>query len=158
VKHLLLNIELVPASSWFNNVRAAVSRAQWDIIRKKVYSEAYDTCQICGGVGVKHPVECHEIWEYNDVNCIQKLAGMIALCPNCHMVKHFGFAKVQGKEEIALKHLMKVNKITKSQAAKYLTEAMEQWFERSQKSWTVDVSYLSVYGIDINNLKYKSIV
>ena len=157
MNQLILTVELVPGSSWFNNVRSAVSRAQWDLIRKKVYSEAYDTCQICGGVGSRHPVECHEIWNYDDTKNVQKLIGMIALCPACHQVKHFGFARIQGKEEIALKHLMKVNKITKSQATKYLTKVMQQWLERSQKSWTVDLSHLKTYGIDINNLKCKSI-
>jgi hypothetical protein len=34
---------------------------------------------------VKHKVinimECHEIWEYNDEDKIQKLIGLISLCP-----------------------------------------------------------------------------
>lgn len=148
-----LECELVPATCWFSNVRSAVSRAQWDKIRKQVYAQAWDVCQICGGVGPKHPVEAHEIWSYDDHNQIQKLVGMIALCPDCHQVKHFGFAQSQGKGELAMQHLMKVNKLTKKQAIKYLNGVMEQWVERSKKNWKLDISHLSEYGIDTSELK-----
>ena len=76
-----LTIELVPSTSWFNNVRSQVSAQEWDIIRHIVYAKANNICEICGGKGNKHAVECHEIWEYDDKEHIQKLIGMIALCP-----------------------------------------------------------------------------
>jgi|SRR5579885_955139 hypothetical protein len=148
-----LTIELVPSSSWFNNVRAVLTRKQWDVLRKQVYSEAWDTCQICGGVGPKHPVECHEIWQYDDKKYIQKLIGMIALCPDCHMVKHIGLAQLQNKGEKALKHLMKVNKLSKKEAEKYIADSFIKWAERSSKSWKLDISILESYGIDVNKIK-----
>jgi hypothetical protein len=148
-----LTIELVPSSSWFNNVRAVLTRKQWDTLRKKVYSEAWDTCQICGGIGPKHPVECHEIWHYDEKKLVQKLEGMIALCPDCHMVKHIGLAQIQDKGERALKHLMKVNKLTKKQADKYVADSFMKWAERSGKTWKLDISILEIYGIDVSKLK-----
>src|SRR5271154_3109709 len=149
-----LSIELVPATCWFSNVRSAVSKAQWDKIRKQVYKAAEHVCQICGGVGPRHPVECHEIWAYDDTNQIQKLVGMIALCPDCHQVKHFGFARSRGKGELAMQHFISVNGLTKKQAELYLHNAMVQWFERSQKQpWTLDISILSEYGIDTDEIK-----
>lgn len=148
-----LSIELVPSSSWFNNVRAILTRAQWDILRKQVYSEAWDVCQICGGVGSKHPVECHEIWNYDDKNLIQKLDGMIALCPDCHMVKHIGLAQIQNKGERALKHLMKVNGFKKKEAEKYIIDSFIKWEERSGKTWILDISYLERYGVDVKKIK-----
>jgi hypothetical protein len=150
-----LEIELVPSSSWFNNVRAVVTAKQWNAIKSAVSSKAYDLCEICGGVGPKHPVECHEIWSYDEKKSIQKLEGMIALCPDCHQVKHFGFAQVQGKGDKALAHLMKINKLKKPEAEKYVKEAFELWSKRSQKSWTLDISHLKDYGIDINGIKQK---
>ena len=153
---LKLTIELVPSSSWFNNVRAVLTRKQWDVLRKQVYTQAWDTCQICGGVGPKHPVECHEIWHYDDNKLIQTLVGMIALCPNCHMVKHIGYAEVSGRFALAVKHLMKINKLTKAEAGKVISEAFSKWVERSKKSWTVDISQLKDYGIDISKLKKES--
>ena len=149
---LKLNIELVPETSFFNNVRSAVSRAQWDIIRKKVYSEAYDICQICGGVGKRHPVECHEIWSYDSPKKLQKLEGMIALCPDCHMVKHIGLAEIQGRGERALQHFMKVNKLKRKEALTEVEKAFMLWSVMSASQWTVDISHLKTYGIDITKL------
>ena len=148
-----LTIELVPASSWFNNVRAVLTRKQWDVLRKEVYSQAWDTCQICGGIGPKHPVECHEIWQYDEKKLVQKLTGMIALCPDCHMVKHIGLAQVQNKGDKALKHLMKVNKLSKKDAEKYIEESFRIWADRSSKKWKLDISILESYGIDVGKIK-----
>ena len=148
-----LTIELVPSTCWFSNVRAALTKKQWDVLKHRVYSAAYDTCQICGGVGPKHPVECHEIWHYDDKKLIQKLEGMIALCPDCHIVKHFGLAQIQNKGEKALKHLMEVNNLSKNNAEKYIKKSFEKWAERSSKNWKLDISILESYGINIKKLK-----
>ena len=147
-----LTIELVPSSCWFSNVRAVVTRKQWDSLRSKVYSQAYHLCQICGGVGKKHPVECHEIWHYDDKNLVQKLEGMIALCPSCHMVKHIGLAQLQDRGDRALKHLMKINGLDKTLAEKYIADAFSIWAMRSGKSWKLDLSSLAEYGIDGSKL------
>ena len=148
-----LSIELVPSSSWFNNVRAVVTKKQWDFLKSKVSSKAYNICEICGGVGPKHPVECHEIWSYNNKSLVQKLEGMIALCPNCHMVKHFGLARIMGKEAKALLHFMKVNNLTPKKAEVAISEAFKVWAERSKKTWKLDISHLETYGIDVEKIK-----
>lgn len=148
-----LNLELVPQSCWMSNVRSVVSKARWDTIKSAVAAKAWNVCRICGDVGPKHPVECHEIWHYDDVKFIQKLTGMIALCPNCHMVKHFGFAQVSGKSEKALKHLMKINELTRLTAEATVKRAFAVWEQRSKKQWTLDLSILKRYGIDPEKLK-----
>lgn len=150
-----LDIELIPATCWFSNVRSAVSKKRWDRIKIQVSDKAWSTCEICGGVGPKHPVECHEIWSYDDHNQIQKLVGMVALCPDCHQVKHLGFAQTQGKGDQALQHLMKVNNLTQPQAEKYVKRAFERWARRSQKKWALDISHLSEYGIDTSKIKER---
>lgn len=147
--NLPLTLDLVPSSSWFNNVRAVLTKKQWDAVRKKVCGKAYDLCEICGGTGKEHPVECHEIWEYNDSELIQKLVGMIALCPSCHQVKHFGLAELQGKKAQALKHFMKINKLSKKDAEKYINEQFIIWAKRSKRKWELDISLLKKeYGIE----------
>ena len=147
---LKLTVELVPRTSWFTNVRSAVTKAQWDAIRSVVYSKAYYICEICGGVGPKHPVECHEIWKYNDSKGIRKLTGMIALCPDCHMVKHYGLSKIQAREDHAFRHFIKVNKLTPGRARAYIDAAFDLWHARSELNWIVDISHLKEYGIDIS--------
>src|SRR6266542_2374238 len=61
------------------------------------------------GRGPEHPVECHEVWRYDDRTHVQMLVRMIALCPACHQVKHLGFANVKGKGTQARAHLARVN-------------------------------------------------
>lgn len=150
-----LEIELCPSSCWYNNVRAILTQKQWDNVRKQVFSQAHNTCEICGGIGKKHPVECHEIWFYDDKTMVQKLIGLISLCPDCHTVKHFGLAQLMNKQEQATKHLMRVNGITKKNAEKYIANEFMVWALRSGKSWKIDISYLETYGIDIRKIKYE---
>jgi hypothetical protein len=114
-----LTVELVPKTSWYNNVRALVDELGWDRIRRQVYRQAEYRCEICGGRGPEHPVECHEVWRYDDRTRTQMLVRMIALCPACHQVKHIGLANVKGKGAQARGHLARVNGWTLAQADTY---------------------------------------
>lgn len=152
---MLLTLDLVPQTCWFSNVRSVCSSAEWDTIRREVYKLANYRCQICDDIGPKHPIEAHEIWNYNDLKSVQKLKGLIGLCPNCHQVKHFGFARVQGKEAQALNHLMKVNKLSKSEAIEYVNSEFEIWHNRSQKDWKLDIAFLEKFGIDVKKIKKR---
>lgn len=138
----LLTIELVPKTSWCSNVRSRVSKEQWDMIRRDVYQRAGYKCEVCGGKGPEHPVECHEKWAYHDDAHVQELRRMPALCPSCHRVKHIGKAAVDGKMEEAIRHLKNVNGWTVDQAGLYVERAFKKWRTRSQHRWTVDTSIL----------------
>lgn len=140
-----LTIELVPSTSWYNNVRSMVSKKEWDLIRKKCYQTSNYICDICNGKGKRHPVECHEIWEYNDKEKIQKLIGLTSLCPSCHRVKHAGYSISQGKEELIIKQLEKVNNINRNSAINLIDEAFMLHEKRSNYEWNVDISYLKNY-------------
>lgn len=135
-----LTIELVPSTSWFSNLRSLLPSEEWDKIRKNCYKNANYKCEICGGIGPSHPVECHEEWQYKDG--IQKLIRLIALCPNCHKTKHYGFARISGKEAEAKKHFMNVNSISEKEADEYINEAFEIWNQRSKTNWKLDIAIL----------------
>ena len=137
-----LTIELVPSGQWGDNLRSRIPKSQWDYLRKKQYKKAEHRCEICGGRGPKWPVECHEIWHYDEPNKVQRLAGLIALCPKCHMVKHMGRSLSTGKGQIAKKHLMKVNGWTMSDVNFYIEAMFEIWYRRSRENWTVDLTWL----------------
>ena len=141
-------MELVPQTCWFSNVRDRVSREDWDRIRMQVYEHAGRRCEVCGGRGGKHPVECHEVWEYDDTTAVQRLVRMIALCPACHEVKHMGLAGIKGRGEIAAAHLAEVNGWTPQVTAAYIDQAFAVWGDRSDRAWSLDVSALAAYGID----------
>jgi hypothetical protein len=153
-----LTIELVPETSHYNNVRSVVSTSEWNVIRKKCYKKAGYVCEICGDKGTnqgrKHSVECHEVWEYDDKLHVQKLIGLIALCPKCHMVKHIGLARMKGKEPDVIRQLMKINNISATEADNYIIESFKIWEKRSDKQWIVDISYLDKYKLedDIDDL------
>lgn len=139
-----LTIELVPKTAWNNNLRSHLSKSEWDKVRKKCYGSANYVCEICGGKGPKHPVECHEKWDFSEGKI--KLIGLIALCPSCHECKHIGLAGIRGRGEIAINHFMKVNGVSRQVAQAYIREAFELYRERSKrKSWEVDFSYLQEY-------------
>lgn len=104
-----LTIELVPRTCWFDNVRSAVSSSDWKRLRQQTARTAGWKCQVCGGKGPRWPVECHEIWHYDDDRQYQTLTGLIALCPSCHEVKHIGFSELRGKKDEAVAHLALVN-------------------------------------------------
>lgn len=143
-----LTIELVPQTSWYSNVRSNVSSSDWDIIRHKVYRAAKNRCEICGGIGSKHPVECHEVWEYDDEKHIQRLVRMMALCPHCHQVKHFGRTSAIGKYDDAIKHLCLVNDCGEVEAKRYVQKQLKVWHNRSQYQWTLNIDILNRYMKD----------
>ena len=72
-----------------------MGKTQWDRIRKQVYEDYNHKCGICGRDG---RLEAHEIWEYDDTDFVQRLAGLIALCPLCHLVKHLGLPNTRGRD------------------------------------------------------------
>ncbi len=144
-----LTVELVPRSCWFENVRSNVSAEQWNELKKRTSQKANRNCEVCGGRGPQWPVECHEIWQYNDINHIQKLEGLTALCPSCHEVKHIGLTQLKGKEVEATAHLAIVNGWSYFTAEQYVEQAFEVWEQRSKYAWTLDISWLESLGVPL---------
>lgn len=147
--NLRLTCELIPKTCFYSNVRSNVSKNEWDRIRKKSYKQYKNVCGICGdngkNQGYNHAVECHEIFEYDDVNKIQKLTELISLCPRCHLVKHSGLAQINGETDIVIAQLMKVNDMTKKEAEDYLKSCFDTWRERSEHNWNLDIKFLEEY-------------
>lgn len=147
----LLTIELVPRTSWYKNVRSNVSKEEWERLKKIISSRAGHRCEICGGRGARWPVECHEIFAYDDERHVQKLIGLMALCPACHEVKHIGLAGLRGKSNSARAHLAKVNGWSMEDAELYIEGCFEIWHRRSRHQWNLDLSYLKQFGIIIED-------
>ena len=110
-------VELVPSTCWYTNVRSKVSKVWWDRLRRRVAAEAGSRCEICGGRGRRWPVECHEVWHYDDDRKIQRLERLAALCPACHEVKHAGLASKRGRLPQVIGHLAAMNGWSESDAA-----------------------------------------
>jgi hypothetical protein len=147
-----LSIELVPESCWYSNVRSNVSPDIWETLKKRTFHKAGYVCEICGEKGKTWPVECHEIWSYDDQLHIQKLQELIALCPSCHEVKHMGFANTQGRGEIAMQHLATINHWSTQKTNEYVLNCFHLWQQRSQHPWTLDITWLETQGITAPNI------
>jgi hypothetical protein len=96
---------------------------------------------------------CHEVWKYDDVNHIQKLAGFESICGLCHSIKHLGLAGIMAKRggidySQLVVHYCRVNGCTKEDFEADRSEAFELWHRRSQYDWTVDISYLDTLGFN----------
>ena len=136
-----LSIDLVPRGAWFLNLRSMLLPEQWDALRKETYRRVGYRCEVCGGKGPKHPVECHEKWEYDDRRHVAKLVGLAGLCPACHECKHIGLAQIKGRLPQARKHLAQVNEIAVDEASDMIRDAFRVWKKRSEHDWEVDISW-----------------
>jgi hypothetical protein len=148
----ILSLNLIPSTSWWKNARSEIPKSEWDRVRKQVYQKANYTCEICGVKSER--LDCNELWEYKGNE--QILIGLEAICRNCHLTQHMGYASISGKGQQALEHLLKVNKWTPEQGQKYVLEKFSEWGERSKKKWTLNLDYLvREYHIVFKNKKPK---
>ncbi|GAA0762835.1 hypothetical protein [Psychroflexus lacisalsi] len=146
-----LSIELVPKSSWFNNVRSNVKKSEWNRIRYVTYGLAEYKCEICDDRGNRHPVECHEVWDFNNSTKIQTLKGFISLCPLCHEVKHLGLARIRGNHDRAFSRFLELNNLSKHEGVKQFKFYKEEWKERSKVDWEIDLNILESYKLDVSD-------
>jgi len=153
-----LGVELIPRTCWYSNIRSLLPKKEWDRLRKLSYLHANYKCEICGGSGLeqgyKHPLECHEIWNYNDKTKIQKLDGLVSLCPRCHLVKHIGRANAMGYQHIVFEHMETVNGWDHKKVVNHIAREFEIFGERSKHEWKIDLSVLSeVFDVDAKLIK-----
>lgn len=140
----MLQISLIPRTTWYNNVRSAVPRGVWTRIRLLA---AKPQCQICG---CKGRLFTHEVWRYDDIGHVQRLAGFVCLCYLCHAVKHLGFASVMAQRgdldyDQLVKHYCVVNGCSIADFVTDRDEAFCVWRRRSQYEWSLDLSYLNIF-------------
>lgn len=139
-----LEIELVPDSCWYSNLRSILSAAQWDAVRREAYARANGACMICGAKVRR--LEAHERWEYDEENAVQRLKDVVAVCHACHEVIHIGRTSLLGGEERACAHFMKVNGCGYADYKKALKEANEAHRRRNRiADWKLDLSYLKKF-------------
>ena len=150
IKGLALEAEVVPETCMFSNLRSVLTPEEWRKVADKTYIESAHRCRVCGGKGDKHPVEAHEIWDYNMGTLTQTLVGVTSLCPPCHEVKHIGLAGIRGRAEIALARLKWLNNFSDAALSAYIEQTYSIYEERSIFEWDLNISYIERYGISKN--------
>ena len=123
----------------------------WDRLRMHVYDRVQGLCEACGvdAVAAGSRLECHERWEYRPP--VQKLVRLVALCRDCHLATHIGFAEKIGKGVEAMAHLRKVTGMTSAEAEEHTRNAIEVCRRRSWESWCIDCSLLTRSGFKVKD-------
>lgn len=110
-----LQICLIPRTTWGNNVRSHVPNTTWRAIRRDVIRRAGEKCEACESQA--GPLHCHEVFDFDTHQGLQRLVGLRALCSTCHGVVHIGRTLArEGKRALdtSLEHLARVNDGRKS--------------------------------------------
>ncbi len=142
-----LNFQLVPDGCWYSNLRAVLTKSEWEYIRKYVISRADGKCEICGKSAKS--LHAHEVWEYQERDNktgVQKLKDVIAVCPLCHSVIHIGYTSLKGDLKKAEEQYMKVNGCSYSDMRKDLGNANEKHRKLNEISeWKTDLTWLKIF-------------
>jgi len=148
-----LFIDLIPYKCWFSNVRTSISKACWDKLRHIIYERANYCCECCLintlETKINGKLEAHERWDYDEINKIQKLKRIIALCHQCHQTTHYGLAIKNGYKNEAKNHLKKIRNFTDDECDKHIKEAFNLWNERNKTDFKLDLSLITNNGYKI---------
>ena len=135
-----LTFEMVPEECWYANLRSILKSEEWDRVRRDAYARAGRRCCVCG---VSGRLEAHEKWSYDEKKALQKLEDVVALCPNCHAIKHIGRTQLIGREMDAMEHFMRVNGCSQMEYHDALSKANEEYFRRNRiEGWVTDITWL----------------
>lgn len=153
-----LYIDLIPKSCWFTNVRYCISKNDWNILRKIIYERVNYKCECCN-IDCKQnniSIEAHERWYYDYNTKTQKLMRLIALCRNCHLATHYGYAKISGKEKIAINQLLKVRNCSIIDLNKHINYSFSVWKDRNEYEWNLDLDLILKNNFKIINYVNKN--
>lgn len=139
---------LVPAPLWGRSVHNALTRKKWEALRRTVLANSGNTCRHCDAQ-YESGMVCHEVWEYDDADHVATLAQLIIVCRDCNSVLHLGKSLLIGQKggmsgvvdrgEQAVRHLMRVNSISDTEARSLITNAFKTHKARSRHNWRVEI-------------------
>lgn len=138
--------DMLPSTAWADNLRTRLTEAEWDRLRRFCYQAAGNTCVACGSRGEPH-VEAHESWIFEETTGVQRLKGLLCLCPTCHKAKHLGFAHRLGMLDAVYSRLCWLNDWGPGQLRSELEKVQARQEKLSQRTWTLDLSFLRKYGV-----------
>lgn len=143
--------EMLPKTTWNQNLRYLLTPEQWDRIRRYCYKAAGYRCEICGAPGNQPHLECHEKWSFHKsaTKSIQRLDRVLSLCPLCHKAHHLGFAASNGMLPEVLVHIAQTNEWTDGKLTEELDKTYRQWQADSKLTWELDLSWLTRSGYDL---------
>ncbi|GAA2121771.1 hypothetical protein [Glycomyces algeriensis] len=147
----LIYPDMLPENVWGSNLRGILPKADWDRLRIPVCEAAGNRCEVCSqpgydpDTGRQRRPDCHELWhfEVTSTSAVQRLARLVALCPDCHRVQHAGRASVRGELSKVVGQLRAVNSWNHSEVRQALHNAEERYRWRRQFNWDLDLTLLA---------------
>ena len=138
--------DLIPQSSWGASLANLLLGSHWQTFRERAIARAEHRCELCDASDAKQSLEAHEMWSYQLPASmstkkfgIQKLDDVIAVCKQCHLCFHLGYAQVRGMEDVALRRLKALNKWSDAQLDAYQGAVWTRWQTFSEFSWALDL-------------------
>lgn len=138
--------DLIPQSSWGASLANLLLGSHWQTFRERAIARAEHRCELCDATDAKQSLEAHEMWSYQLPTSmstkkfgIQKLDDVIAVCKQCHLCFHLGYAQVRGMEDVALRRLKALNKWSDAQLDAYQGAVWTRWQTFSNFSWALDL-------------------
>ena len=112
-------------------------------MREDALEAACHTCEICGDTPPPiygDPLNCHEVWLYDDKRRLATLASLRIQCSKCDGAVHMGRTVAHGGRNVAISQLCRVNGMTREEAGRLYSQAMSVWAKRSKKIWRIAVT------------------
>jgi len=158
-----------PKSTHFKNVRSEFTQEEWDKVRRKSYKEAGYMCEVCGQNGIDqgygHPIECHEIWDFDIEDKTQTLIGLISLCPRCHKIIHWTLTGMMVQEDQISheefrnikRHFLDVNELKSSTVDDAIYKNLNFHKRKHKIDWIINIDYAFEY-IGLNKNRKKQVM
>ena len=138
-------VDLIPSSSWCASLANMLSASSWKVVRDVATAFA-GACSDCGAMT---PLDCHEIWEYDDGRLVQRLVELRALCGPCHETHHLGLASVRGRYAAVLARLVAMERLLPHEVPEYESEVFARFERRSASSWTLDLALVAGHRLSL---------
>jgi hypothetical protein len=144
-----LRVETIPTSSWAASLQNLLAPDVWTRFEQHAAEAAGGVCQLCGS-GRGHQ-ECHEIWTYHMPARsyepgIQRLAGLLCLCRDCHEIFHPGLAVARGHRNEIIQRLCLLNAWDEQQYRRYAEWGNALAKSRSVIEWELDLTPFAQLG------------
>ena len=139
-----------------------ISAGKWKEISNKVRAASKGKCHCCGKLFDLREMNAHEVWEFDEVRGIQRLADIIAVCDKCHQTIHYHYLfsgqRITARERdefICKAHYMEVNHCSLYSVELAIDEALKAYrrLNQLQIEWKLDISY----AIENNWLDYEEV-
>ena len=145
-----LTLDFIPLTgedSLYNFLKRTRRLGKWKAIKEYLIRKQGRKCQACNQDDSY--LEAHEVWEYDEIICIQSLKEVQLICKKCHLVKHLNFfygSKVvkRGmlpstitKQEL-ITHFCQVNECTEADYHRLEGEAFQLLRWRNKIRWKKD--------------------